>query len=100
MTDEELSIYIEEKKAFFTSAENFPDLEKRVFELLDVSEFTFIEKLFSSWVFEFLCFTLHTPAGRDLYIKLLNHVTLYCPDIAQKYWRIFDDQENMKERYR
>lgn len=100
MTDEELVIYIEDKKAFFTSPDKFSDMEKKVSELLNTTKFTFVERIYSTWMFEFLCFTLHTPAGRELYIKLLDHITLYCPDIAQKYWEIFDDQENMKERYR
>ncbi|MDR2914206.1 MAG: hypothetical protein LBV74_05170 [Tannerella sp.] len=100
MTDEELKIYVKDKRKFFTSPETFLDIETKVNELLNVSEFTFEEKIYTRWVFEFLCFTIHTSRGCELYLKLLNHVTRYCPDIALKYWDIFDDQENMKERYR
>lgn len=100
MTDEELTIYIEEKKELFTGPEAFPYMENKVSELLNTSKFTFFEKVLASWMFELLCFTIHTSEGKALYLKLLNHVTIYCPNIAQKYWEIFDNQENMKERYR
>lgn len=100
MTDEELKIYMEDKKKLFTSPKTFPDIETIVNKLLDISTFAFEARVYARWTFEFLCFTIHTPRGRELYLKLLNHVTRYCPDIAQMYWEIFDNQENMKERYR
>lgn len=100
MTDENLNTYMEDKKKFFTGQEQLLYIKKGVDDLLNTSEFTFHDRLCATSLFELLCFTIHTMEGKALYLKLLNHTSLHCPDIAEKYWEIFDNQENLKERYR
>jgi hypothetical protein len=100
MTDEELDDYVKKHQGIFTRPKKFAELEKEVGKILNISDFTFIIRVYTCWLFEFLCFTIHTAAGREMYIDLLSHISRHCPDIAQKYWDIFDNQENLKERYR
>jgi len=45
------------------------------------------------------CFTLHTEKGRELYIKLLNHAGKQSTIMADKYWGVYDNQENLINRY-
>lgn len=100
MTDENLNTYMEDKKKFFTGREQLLYIKKGVDDLLNTTKFTPLDRLCAVSLFEFLCFTIHTSEGKALYLQLLNHVSRYCPHIAEKYWKIFDNQENLKERYR
>jgi hypothetical protein len=99
MSESELKIYFEERKRQFTQPEVLVNLEKMVNEILQTTEFTFSRKVVISWAFEILCFTVETKDGRALYLKLLQHIVPFLPDIAEKYWKIFDTQEKMIYRY-
>jgi len=100
MTEQELTLYIEEKKAYFTHPELMKVFESNVEEILQMTEFAFTERVLTLWMFEFLCFTIHTVKGKELYLRLLSHIGKYCPDLSAKYWQVYDNQENLKERYR
>ena len=100
MDDHELKIYLANRQRQFTDPKTFPSLGKLVNEILQVTQFTVIQGLIVITAFEFLCFTIHTAEGRSLYLKLLNHIAPYFPEMAEKYWAIFDRQEKLIERYR
>ena len=100
MTDNELKIYMKKRQRQFTDPEVLVAFESLVNEILQITQFTIVQKFTVIIAFEFLCFAIHTDEGRKMYLKLLNHVAPHYPDIAQKYWTIFDSQESMIERYR
>jgi hypothetical protein len=100
MTDNELKIYMKKRQQQFADPEILLAFEGLVNEILKITQFTIVQKMTVFVALEFLCFAIHTDDGRKMYLKLLNHVAPHCPDIAQKYWAIFDRQESMIERYR
>jgi hypothetical protein len=100
MDDTELKIYMENRTRQFSDPQVLAGLEKLVNEILQVTQFTIMQKFIIVTAFEFLCFTLDTSEGRAMYIKLLNHIAPYFPNMAEKYWAIFDNQENLITRYK
>jgi hypothetical protein len=99
MTEKELRDYFEEKKSIFERPEALQVLEMRVNYFLSLDHFDPATKMVAAMNMEFLCFALHTDKGRDLYIKLLNHLGKHSDYLAQRYWDIFDNQEKLIERY-
>ncbi|MDR3340429.1 MAG: hypothetical protein LBT25_10140 [Candidatus Symbiothrix sp.] len=99
MSESELKIYFEERKRQFTQPEVLVNLEKMVNEILQNTEFTFSRRIVIIWTFELLCFTIETKDGRAVYLKLLQHIAPFLPNITEKYWEIFDTQEKMIYRY-
>lgn len=99
MTDKELHDYFEEKKSIFERPEALQVLEERVNYLLAIDSFDMATQLVAAWNMELLCFTLHTKKGRDLYVRLLNHLGKHCDYLAKRYWDVFDNQEKLIERY-
>jgi len=99
MTETELQIYFENRKQIFTEPELLSTFEQQVNRLCKNKDFDLGERLVAVFLFELLCFTLETPQGRQLYIQLLNHVAPFRPELAEKYWKIFDNQENIINRY-
>jgi hypothetical protein len=79
MTDKELNDYVKKHQDLFTRSKKILELGCEVNKMLKTNDFEFFERVYIIWLFEFLRFAIHTSAGRDLYIKLLDHVTLYCP---------------------
>jgi len=99
MTEADLHIYWENKKQLFTDSEMLSTLAKHVNRLCENTEFDLGERLVAIFFFEMLCFTLETTQGRQMYLQLLNHIAPFRPDLADKYWKIFDNQENIINRY-
>ena len=99
MTETELQIYFENRKQIFTDSGMLLTLAKHVNRLCENTEFDLAERLIAVFIFELLCFTLETAQGRQMYLRLLNHAAPFCPDMAEKYWEIFDNQENIINRY-
>jgi len=99
MSESELEIYWEHKKQLFTTPKVLSVLAREVNRLCENTKLDFGEQYIAVFIFELLCFTLEIPQGRQMYLRLLNHIAPFRPEIAEKYWRIFDNQENMKKRY-
>ena len=99
MTEAELDIYWEHKKQYYTQPDVLVSLEDKINWLCEITELSLAWQFSVITMFELLCFTLDTPKGREMYIKLLNHVAPHYPKIVEKYWGVFDNQENMKRRY-
>lgn len=100
MTDQELDRYMQEEILFFTSEKMMTQHKSHVEFILELTSFGAIDRRFTLQTLESLCFTLETERGRKLYLSVLTHIAKYCPDLAEKYWKIYDNQENLKERYR
>ncbi|MDR1370953.1 MAG: hypothetical protein LBJ72_12650 [Dysgonamonadaceae bacterium] len=99
MPNEKTDIYWKLKQQYYTRPDILFSLEDEINRLCEVTGFSFEWRVCVHWTFELLCFTLDTPQGRAMYLKLLNHIAPHCPDIAEKYWVVFDRQENMNRRY-
>jgi hypothetical protein len=99
MTETELHIYFEEKRQIFANPEMLIDLSMQVNRICEVTDFDIAWRFAAIFVFELLCFSLDTPQGRELYLRLLTHIAPYCPQLAEKYWKVFDNQENIINRY-
>lgn len=99
MTERELDAYMQEKKAYYTSEESMRTLESNVEQLLHAGKLTLSETIIACWTLELLCFTIHTPRGRDLYLQLVKLLSSNNDKMSKKYWEIYDDQENLRKRY-
>ena len=99
MTETELDIYWENKKEYYTRPDVLVSLEDKINRLCEVTELSIEWGAKVILMFELLCFTLDTPQGRKLYLKLLNHAAPFYPKISERYWAVYDNQENMKRRY-
>jgi hypothetical protein len=99
MTETELYIYFEEKRRIFANPEMLDYLSRKVEELCNLKFFDYFEQFLIVFVFELLCFSLDTSKGRELYLRLLTHIAPYYPQLAERYWKVFDNQENIINRY-
>lgn len=100
MTEEELILYMEEKRECYASEVSLHNLNHMVAYMVNIEEYGFAERVLACWTLEILCFTIHTVEGREMYLKLLEHLGKHHPPMAKKYWDIYDNQENLIARYR
>ncbi len=94
-----LEQYFAEKKEYYSRPENLKRLEQDVENILQFTEFNFMERVAIRWTFEFILMIIDTPKGKELFIKLLEFIKNDCPDLAEMYWSIYDDQENIIEKH-
>ena len=99
MTETELQIYWENKKQLFTNPDVLSAFEQQVNRLCEETKFDPADRFVAIFIFEVLCFTLETTQGRQMYLRLLNHAARFYPEVAEKYWKIYDNQENIINRY-
>lgn len=100
MNDSELVSYFEMRKKQLTEPDFFTIIEQLTNKILKAEQLTFSHRLLSIISFELLCLTIHTHKGRTMYIELLTRIAPFFPEMAEKYWIIFDNQEDLMERYR
>jgi len=100
MNEEELARYMERKREEYSSPEVMNNLKQMVSYMLNIEVYGFAEKVLAGWTLEILCFTIHTTEGRGMYLALLEHLGKHHSQMAKKYWEIYDNQENIIERYR
>ncbi len=102
-TQQELDRYMEEKIAYYTTPEALNQFESNVKGFEEIYQknkaFTLAEAAAICLNMEWLCFTIHIPQGSKLFLKLLKLLSFKNANVAQRYWDVYDNKENLKERY-